>query len=460
MNTFSWSSAFLIAMLLFFAIRLLGFAVFFSHDSLQMDLSAFYTAGEALRLGLDPYKNNLTAQPSVWDGYDVYQHSRFLYPPLAAWLFQAFAFIPYEHFKLVWNLAQPILLFGICLMTILHVKDEIPIGSLGVGFAFGFAAMFYPMITLLERGQVDIVTLFIIFLGIGLVEQHGRSLMGGIVLGLSILLKLHIVYLAAFLVIRRKWRALAGVLIGMSLWVFVGCLVAPRLNVQYITQELPRISRYGEGGPASWVLEEAVSLRRNERGVPLKELMTVKQGRTYRTESFDLGANNASLARVLFVLLGKFSYTERIRSLSATSVVVFVLLFLSIVLLMPTKLSRRVDQLAFWTIALCVTLLSAPVTWVMNAVWLIPSAVLLLYFISRARFQRSTTMTVITCIFALGLFLAGMSDQWITFNSPVIRVIWRMTKYVLAELGVLVSLMIYLCFAHKGSSNLKLRVGT
>ena len=41
-------------------IRLLGFSIAFGEKSLQIDFSAFYTAGESVNAGLSPYKNYIS----------------------------------------------------------------------------------------------------------------------------------------------------------------------------------------------------------------------------------------------------------------------------------------------------------------------------------------------------------------------------------------------------------------
>ena len=87
-------------------LRVVGFVVAFGEGSLQMDFSAFYTAGEALNAGLSPYRNHITATPPLWDGVDRYQHSRFLYPPLVATLFQPVALMDYHVAKHLWMIVS------------------------------------------------------------------------------------------------------------------------------------------------------------------------------------------------------------------------------------------------------------------------------------------------------------------------------------------------------------------
>ena len=49
-------------------VRLLGFAARFGRESLQADFSAFYTAGQAARFGLSPYRTHPDHDPPVSQG--------------------------------------------------------------------------------------------------------------------------------------------------------------------------------------------------------------------------------------------------------------------------------------------------------------------------------------------------------------------------------------------------------
>lgn len=187
----------------------------FAQHSLQMDLATFYTAGEALRQGLDPYKNNY---PTVWTGMDIYRHSGFLYPPIAAFIFQIFSTVSYHLFKHIWSFLNPVLflLTGILSVQLGRLGKE-PVSS-AIGFAiFAMAGMAsFPMRIELERGQLDILLLLIILSGLYLVEVRNRPLAGGFVLGLSTIFKLHTIYLIPFLLLRRHWRAALGSALSLS----------------------------------------------------------------------------------------------------------------------------------------------------------------------------------------------------------------------------------------------------
>ena len=96
----------LIVVLAGLVIRLGLFVADVGQTSLQMDLSSFYAAGQAVDAGLSPYVNHVENEPPIWDGVDRYRHSRFLYPPPAARLFQPLSWIGYHAVKFFWMLAS------------------------------------------------------------------------------------------------------------------------------------------------------------------------------------------------------------------------------------------------------------------------------------------------------------------------------------------------------------------
>ena len=119
-----------------------------------MDLSAFYAAGESLRLGLDPYSNNY---PAVVTGTDFMRYRGYLYPPLTGLVFQALAGLPYDKFKLLWNFAQPLwaLAAGAILLAWLRQSGRESSAVWGVTLFFMALSAAFPMRVEMERGQVD-----------------------------------------------------------------------------------------------------------------------------------------------------------------------------------------------------------------------------------------------------------------------------------------------------------------
>ncbi len=202
----------LMALVALAALRLASFVATFGGESLQMDFSAFYTAGEALNAGLSPYQNHVQASPGIWDGVDRYQHSRFLYPPLVATLFQPVAHLPYHVAKVAWMVVGLLALIGALLlaMRLIGVRLSEP----AAWITWLVALTFHPLLTFLERGQIDSLTLLLLTAAIALLCTRRREGTAGLLIAAATLLKLHTVLLLPFLVLRRRRRALIGYAIG------------------------------------------------------------------------------------------------------------------------------------------------------------------------------------------------------------------------------------------------------
>lgn len=205
---------FLVVMTLGTMVYLGNFIIRFGAESLQMDFAAFYTAGEAINSGLSPYMNHVTRNPPIWDGVDVFQHSRFLYPPLAAYFFGLIAFLPYVIAKHVWMMLNTvsILISEFIIMDMINPKKRLK-WLLGLTV---FISTSYPLLTLLERGQIDGITLLLVTLSIRLMLRGVGSqadLLAGFLWAFATLLKLHCVYIVSFLLIRGKLKVFVGYLL-------------------------------------------------------------------------------------------------------------------------------------------------------------------------------------------------------------------------------------------------------
>lgn len=432
-----------IVLLLIAAGRLLGFAVRFSRESLQMDFSAFYTAGEALNYGLSPYQNHITHVPPIWDGVDVFQHSRFLYPPLVATLFQPIAMLPYPVAKFLWTLFS-LGCIGFALAITMKMLGQNRLEEiLGVGV---FVSLFYPLLTLLERGQIDAFTLAIIMLAIkwGNEEHNHWQMASGMLWSLAALFKLHTLFVFPFLIISRRWKAILGFIASgiLLLGVSVGVNGLPSL-LDYMQNQFPRISRFGEGGTEEMKLRRMDKLQNLLSDVPSG--FTQKNGILYRQESFSFSA--ASNVTVIRPLAHRLAAIGLKLNYSQLSLLVFFCLFVLIWIwwaryrLNYMKLSIA-QQLMFWQIVLIVILLSGPLTWVMNIVWLLPAVPLLLHKYLSVEDKRAA---VYLSIGIIALFIAAIPDA-VSFPLivPYGERVFNASKYLLAEALLLISLMLLL----------------
>jgi hypothetical protein len=399
----------LAAVLLLLVVRLIGFVSAVGEESLQMDLSAFYTAGQAANAGLSPYVNHIHEQPPIWDGVDTYRHSRFLYPPLVARVFQPLAALPYHTAKYLWMVLSLVALGGaLWIAATLAGISRTPWRLLSVGI---IATAFYPLLTLLERGQTDSLTLLLLMAAVLWLGRPRAAVAAGVLLALATMLKLHCVFIVPFLLVRRQWRVLAGFAAGGAVLLLMSLAVDGYTRVSgYLTDELPRISRYGERGSGEMRLPA-------ETLTPLRQMLatgdTVMDGHRYRVEYFTFSLNASAVRTPLG--RGTWSLMRRVVPGVAPAQVSLVFLAFSLLGLLvwqrrfgrPTGPGRQAWELIYWQSVIVVILLCAPVSWVMGTVWLLPIAAIVLGECGRFRGRAHLAATVVC---AAGLLLAGLPD--------------------------------------------------
>lgn len=421
----------LVTLLLLSGGRVVGFAVLFGRESLQMDFSAFYTAGQAAARGLSPYRNHLARTPPIWDGFGLLGHSRFLYPPLAARLFQPLSHLPYRVAKGLWT---GLALVCIALaMWVAHATLRPRTGrdaAIGTGIC---VCLFHPLLTLLERGQVDGVTLLSLVAFVSLLQRGKRQrVASGLCLALATLLKLHCVYFAPFLILQKKWAALVGFASGC---LFFGlCSLAldgHSANRDYVLTHLPRISQYGEGGTREMLLpRRTVAPYLSD----LRDGMTQKEGRRYRISAFEF-VGSATLVDVI---------APRWGSPFGVSVVLMGSFLLAMIAwhMRDKRFFDRLDPTAEWTywqLVATAILLTSPITWAMNTVWLLPALPILI------RAHREGIAHPLALYFgAIGLLLAGIPDPYgFPLITPYLNDFFEY-KYAMAESALLIGLALLL----------------
>jgi hypothetical protein len=413
-----------------------------------MDLSAFYTAGEALNHGLSPYRNYAARNHAdhvvagsghaIWDGVDLFQHSRFLYPPQVAVLFRPLAWLPYAGAKRLWMALSLAAVAASLVLTgwVYGLRGRwvlVLIAATGV-------ALYYPLLTHLERGQIDALTLLLITLAsVGIAKRTPRSeFIAGVLLCAATLLKLHCVYMLPFLAIRKKGRVLLGYLAG---GVLIAALtaIAPggiEASLGYVRDELPRISRYGEWGTQEMRLPKEV-LEERLQGLP--EGATIKDGVVYQRESFGF-VSNGTLVRVLQRPLQKagISITHSFLSVLVLAAFFCVMVVWQLRQPRPSQLDAR-GEFLYWQVVAMIVLLSAPLTWVMNLVWLLPLIVVVGAELGRPGRGRGALVLAVVGLVVIAL-PDGIGSPWMT---PALAHLIR-DKYVAGAGLLLLALLVYL----------------
>lgn len=411
-------------------LRLAGLAWSYTRDVLQLDLAAYVTAGEAMGHGLDPYRTHPDHLPPVWDGKSAYRHSRFLYPPLVAVLFRPLAAVPYSVAKGLFTLLSLAALLAATLLLWRELRARPPERLL---LLLALLASAFPVLTLVERGQVDAFTLLLLVLAFRpALRGEAPGVASGMLLACATLLKLNAAYLALFFALRHFWRALLGLALGGASLLALGVLVhGPGPLVAYATEEMPRISRYGEDGTPAMRLDEE-TLDRLRGGAP--DGFVRKDGRLYRVEAMGFAAN-ASGARSLAQLLGLLRPRAALAPLSLAILGASLLFTAWAIRERPLAPGR--EELAFFTMALAAVLLAGPLTWVMNVVWLAGAGVWLAVAAPGTGRRERWSLGVL----ALGLTLAWVPDQYAL--APLLggaAPSFGDAKYVVAEALVLVSI--------------------
>jgi hypothetical protein len=394
-------------------LRVLITAVDYGLNELQMDFSAFFTAGEALNNGYSPYKNNVVNTPPVWDGVAVYDFSRFLYPPITATLFRPLALLPYSAAKLVWlafTLGCLALSLFVWLKTFNLPGDKVPHWQYG----FIFVAFFFPLYPFIERGQIDSVTMLVLNFSFFLMLKHPKmSLLSGILLALATVLKLNCIFFVPFLFLRRRLTVVTGFIIGSFILLSLSFLLNGVDNtLNYARVDFPRISRLGENGTDEQLLPREV-ISNHLAGTPAG--YTIKQAQTYLVSTLNFDGQ-VSLTQLILFLVANFDYYL---NQSFVSLLIFLGFFLLVLVREKTRpresqaLPLR-SEFLFWQLVMIIVLLASPLTWVMNLVWLCPLFFLFLYYLkNKNRLNNRYSLLLILA----GLILIAVPDH---FNLPLL----------------------------------------
>jgi glycosyl transferase family 87 len=323
-------------------------------SSLQQDFAAYWVAGAARRAGLDPYVNHLggAAAPELWDGVAVFAHSRFLYAPIVAELFRAFAALPYLVAKTIFTALMVGAWVAASVATARAAR-----GASALAVAFGAGALFYPLYLALERGQVDPLVLLLLVVAFG-----ARTRAAGLALAAAVAFKPGLVGVVVVLAALGRWRVVGAALAGLAAVALASVAVSgPALAREYATRVLPRAALYGEGGDESMLLAPA---RLAAHADDLEAGLARLGGRVFRVAAWE-GPSSASLPRLLA--------PERPTPLAARVPALVAFAGLAVAAFVARRRARppASDALLLWATAVaCVV--ASPAGWVMGLVVALP----------------------------------------------------------------------------------------
>jgi hypothetical protein len=389
------------AMVLVLCISALISLLLISHHY-QIDFSAYYSAAKVLALGGNPYLDSFTDSGGV-----TFAHSQFLQPPLVSALFWPLSLFPYFIAKTFWFLIQIPLIFGILYFSSANPTSRPKIiFQVSIPVAGSFF-IFWPLYTLLERGQTDLLVLFWICLGYYL-WKRGYPAAAGFVIIIAALFKLPAAFLLIVPVASRGLKPVIGASLAFALVLGASLLInGIELNRLYFTEYLPEIIQTGRITSENSTLENSES----------PSAQVVWEGQSYKTAA-GFQASNGSIVRIISNNTGEIS--RGAFSLAAFSLIsIFILVFLRL------DRSERAGELA-WVFALLSTLLFHPLTWVMSYVWLLP-VVCIGSDIWRS-YQPSIVSRVLAATGLVGMILICM-------NEPIFLQIFRWLDRLVAPIG-------------------------
>src|SRR6185312_11255137 len=344
---------------------------------LQQDFAAYRAAGAARRSGLDPYVNQVTADPRLWDGVAVFQHSRFLYPPLVADLFRPLAAVPFRAAKIAFTLA----------MIAAWVGTAFVVAAGPARAVFLLASVpFFPLWQHLERGQMDLALLLLLAVTWRARDQVWPA---GLALAAAIAVKPALVGVALVVAALGRLRLAAASLAGLA--VVAGLTLAldgPARVREYVREVAPRAGLFGEGGTEAMLLPP-------ERlpDQPDPNSLTV-EGRSYALALWDI-PTAASLPR----LLAPDAPTRR------AALLPFLVLFALLALCARRTAAAGGDgRWLFWGAAIA-SVLASPAGWIMGLVFALPLAPRLASSVARRGWPRPLSV-------AAGLGWLGIAAPW------------------------------------------------
>jgi hypothetical protein len=402
-------------------VRIVFFIEQVSRQSMQMDFTAYYTAGKVMNLGLSPYNNYIAQDWLLWDGVAQFKHSRFLYPPIAGSFFQPIAKLDYSTAKHLWNYLNFFFVTGAVFLWLKFSGFDKNIFAVLIAGIFMFN--FFPFYTLLERGQIDGLTFLLLTAGIFLIRKQ-KNIAAGIFFAVASVFKFYCLLIIPFLLLKKKFStAISFIVCSTTILSAMYILNGTPLVNDYLFNQLPRISEFAESGTEemkidSWILKNYFTISRYS--------ISLIDGQPFVSESISF-FSKASLIKVITAIQSKAGL-----NLSSTfwSAILFVL-----ILFLFGKNIRSYSALYQWSIILLVILICSPFTWVMNLVWLLPVLIVIFHL-----FQTDNYKNIFFVFILCGLMMVSFPDNYKTNNFLLDG--FLKSRHVIGELLILTGMLL------------------
>jgi hypothetical protein len=229
------------------------------HHQNGIDFFNFWLAGHLVTQGQSPYD---TAQ---WiAGYPPYEldiilNPAFLYPLPLALLFAPLGWLSFHNAYIIWvTLLQLMIVVSLAVLIIIasNPRSKLFFIPLLAGIV-----LFRSTTLTLTQGQVSALFLFVMAI-MALLWGQGKWFWGGFLLGLLVLKPnlgvIVIALLTLWLLIRKRWTALAGAAVSGFLLLIAGLIYNPHWIVEYWAIGSNKLAQTFGGSPTVWGLSALV----------------------------------------------------------------------------------------------------------------------------------------------------------------------------------------------------------
>ncbi|MEK7540271.1 MAG: glycosyltransferase family 87 protein [Patescibacteria group bacterium] len=176
------------------------------------------------RTGIQPLDMYLPHQfaPVVRSITKIPGGTKFLYPPQAALFFAPLSFVPFKALIKVWLVLNTILFIATYYLAVWFFVSKQHIWDTRYSALLALLSFSPPVVGLLERGQVDgIVWTLLLLFTISLFR--GKEVVGGIILGVLVAIKIFPILFFPYLLLKKKWKA-AGTFVVTSLLLWLATI--------------------------------------------------------------------------------------------------------------------------------------------------------------------------------------------------------------------------------------------
>jgi hypothetical protein len=189
-------------------------------ESYQIDFRVFYVAGKSVLYHLDPYLNQVSKFPELYVPINAHDAptSGFIYPPFAALLFAPLGLFSYAIAKMIFSLIIIFILVIICFHFLHKSQFKLP------GEAILFIMCSFPIFATFERGQIDILVLYLTFLSFDLFQNQKSILPASLLLGISSCIKIFPIVTLIYYLFNKKFNVLLFAILSTLILFFVPLL--------------------------------------------------------------------------------------------------------------------------------------------------------------------------------------------------------------------------------------------